>query len=235
MFLTLLTAFNAFSTIITRVREEEGNKTLSPFYFTISSTFFLLFTLVTPLLTCSEKWQVTGGTLCFLINYSTGFIIFYLNHEWQYVITAIGAIINSFGSAIVYIAAARYIHKVCCYYGAENRKGHLYGLFNSIYSSSGILGGVVVTVGLDLLSHRMYFVVVACISALAFFIGLTCVKDMKWEDPDAPPPEPILTTLVRTIKYYPNMISLLPYIFVDGFTNSVSSLTMLHLVPIIHD
>ena len=174
---------------------------------------------------------MAGATLCYLINYSTGFIIFYLSHEWQYVVTAAGAIINAFGSAILYVAGGRYIHQVCALYGADHRKGHLYGLFNSIYSSSGILGGVVVTVGLDLLSHQMYFALVACISAFAFVIGVTCVPSI----PHRPPPtQPIIPTLIKTIKFYPRMVSVLPYILLDGFGVAVSGLTMLHLIPLTH-
>lgn len=59
-----------------------------------------------------------------------------------------------------------------------DKKGHLFGVFNTIFCLSTVLGAVVVTFGLSLLKPNFYFILVSSIAFLAFLYGIFFVKDI---------------------------------------------------------
>ena len=57
-------------------------------------------------------------------------------------------------------------------------KGHYFGLFNTIFCISTILGAIVVTFGLTLFATNIYFILVSGVAFLAFLYGIFFIKDI---------------------------------------------------------
>ena len=76
----------------------------------------------------------------------------------------------------------KYIHKVCHLHERESEIGHYFGMFNSIFFVNSVLGGVVVTFGLEIMSHQNYFILVTCISGLAFLFAASFIRNIKYEE-----------------------------------------------------
>ena len=99
----------------------------------------------------------------------------------KYVLISVAASIGGWFAAFLWLGLARYIHQACHLYNKEREKGHYYGIFNSIYSINNITGGIVVTFGLQLLSHQNYFLLVTGIALVAFLFGAVAIKNIKYE------------------------------------------------------
>lgn len=112
----------------------------------------------------------------------TGFLISGTPMYVKYLVVGLGAFVNGVGGSLLWISLGRYIHKVCHLYDKINEKGHYYGLFNTIYCFSSILGAVVVTFGLSLFSHNVYFMIVTGVALIAFFFGIIFIKDIKIQE-----------------------------------------------------
>lgn len=149
-FFILFTAFNAFQTILTKIYEEEGDRSLGPFTFALNYATFLITNFFVSKVPYSEKWQITFATLTYAFNYSTGFFMAGKPTYVKYLFAAVGAIVNGIGGSFLWTSIGSYIHKVCHFYNKISEKGHYFGLFNSIFCSSTILGAVLVTFGLTL-------------------------------------------------------------------------------------
>ena len=89
----------------------------------------------------------------------------------KYILAIGGSIINGVGVAFLFTCQGSYIHKLCTKYDVLPKKGYYYGLFNSIFTISTIIGAIVVTFGLDLLSHQNYFILVR---SIALFASVIC-------------------------------------------------------------
>jgi hypothetical protein len=74
-FMILFTAFNAFQTILTKIHEEEGDRSLGPFTFAVNYVAFMVSNLFVSKTPYSEKWQIAFSTLTYALNYSTGFFM----------------------------------------------------------------------------------------------------------------------------------------------------------------
>lgn len=55
-------------------------------------------------------------------------------------------------------------------------------MFNSIYFFNCVLGGVVVTFGLEIMSHKNYFILLTCIAGLGSLFAVLFVKNIKYEE-----------------------------------------------------
>ena len=226
----MLTAYSSFGTIIVELYEEEGVPVLAPFIFFVNSTAFVIGNLFAPQCKTSEKWQITLATLTYAFNYCTGYFVINAPLHVKFVLSGIGAFVNGIGAAYLYISLGKYIHNVCELFDEIKRKGHFYGLFNTIYSTSTIIGGFVVTFGLHFFSHQNYFLFVTAIALSAFFYSFFFVKDIQGKVEVQVETKSIVQTIKGTLEYYPKMKDSLGYIFLDGFNVSVSILTMLHLI-----
>lgn len=74
-FMILFTAFTAFQNIVTKIHEDEGDKSLGPFTFAVNYFVFMLSNLISSKTRMSEKWLITFATLPYAVNYSTGFFM----------------------------------------------------------------------------------------------------------------------------------------------------------------
>ena len=92
---------------------------------------------------------------------------------------ALGAIVNGIGASFLWTSVGSYIHKVCHLYNKVPQKGHYFGLFNTIFCLSTILGAIVVTFGLSMFSYNVYFSIVSGVSFLAFIFGILFIKDLE--------------------------------------------------------
>jgi len=128
----------------------------------------------------SEKWQIIFSTLTYSLNYSTGFFMSNKPTEVKYILAAFGAAINGVGASFLWTSVGSYIHKVCHRYGKVDMKGHYFGLFNTLFCCSSVLGSIIVTFGLALFESNIYFVIVTGISLLAFVFGIIFIKDIKY-------------------------------------------------------
>lgn len=97
----------------------------------------------------------------------------------KYILAALGATINGISSSFLWTSVGSYIHKVCEINGQVINKGHFYGLFNMLFCFSNVLGSLVVTFGLMLFSHGVYFILVSGVGLFAFFFGFFFIKDIK--------------------------------------------------------
>jgi hypothetical protein len=87
-------------------------------------------------------------------------------------LAALGAIVNGIGASFLWTSVGSYIHKVCHLHNKISEKGYYFGLFNTIFCASTILGAIVVTFGLSLFSYSIYFVLVSSVAFLAFLYGI---------------------------------------------------------------
>jgi MFS family permease len=99
--------------------------------------------------------------------------------EVKFILAALGASVNGIGASFLWTSVGSYIHKICHTHHKINMKGHYFGLFNTIFCFSSVLGSIVVTFGLSLFSHSIYFVIVSSVALLAFIYGLLFIKDLK--------------------------------------------------------
>lgn len=132
----------------------------------------------------SEKWQITFASFSYALNYSTGFFMFGRPIYVKYILAALGAIANGIGASFLWTSVGSYIHKVCHLYNKVDKKGHYFGLFNTIFCSSTVMGAVIVTFGLTLFEHNTYFVIVSSVALLSFFYGIFFIKDLNLEKKD---------------------------------------------------
>lgn len=181
-FMILFTAFTAFQTIVTRIHEEEGDRSLGPFIFAVNYFAFVISNLFVSRVRFSEKWQITLATLTYAFNYMTGFLISGTPVYVKYMVAALGATVNGFGASFLWTGLGSYIHQVCHLHNKVSEKGHYYGLFQTIYCFSSVLGAIVVTFGLSMFSHTVYFMIVTGVAMVAFFFGMIFIKDIKVSD-----------------------------------------------------
>lgn len=181
-FMILFTAFNAFQTIVTKINEDEGDYSLGPFRFAVNYFAFMLANLFAPKVRYSEKWQITLSTLTYVFHYLTGFFVSGTSTPVKLALAALGATVNGIGASFLWTSVGTYIHKVCHAHDKIKMKGHYFGLFNTIFCLSSILGSFVVTFGLSLFSYSMYFVLVSAVAFLAFLYGIFFIKDIKVQE-----------------------------------------------------
>ena len=178
-FLILFTAHNAFGTIVTRVHEEEGDEKLGPFLFSLNYTTFMIMNLFAPLLTYSLKWQIALSSIAYTFNFATNIFMIGQSEAVKYSLSAIGAVVNGISASFLWVSLGRYIHNACHHFNDIENKGYYYGMFNTIYCSSNIFSGIVITFGLELLSHRNYFILVTGIGVFSFLYSVLMIKNIK--------------------------------------------------------
>lgn len=178
-FMILFTAFNAFQTIVTRINEEEGDYSLGPFRFAVNYFVFMIANLFAPAVKYSEKWQITLSTLTYVFHYLTGFFVEGTSIYVKFTMAALGATVNGIGASFLWTSVGSYIHKICHAHNKVPLKGHYFGLFNTIFCMSTILGSIVVTFGLSLFSYSVYFILVSGVAFLAFLYGIFFIRDIK--------------------------------------------------------
>ena len=91
----------------------------------------------------------------------------------------LGAVVNGIGASFLWTSVGAYIHKVCHMYDKVHLKGHYYGIFNTIFCCSTVLGAIVVTFGLSLFEPNIYFILVSSVAFLAFLYGIFFIKDLN--------------------------------------------------------
>lgn len=74
-FMILFTAFNAFQSIVTKIHEDEGDRSLGPFTFALTYFVFMVSNFFVSESKYSEKWQMTLASLTYVFNYLTGFFM----------------------------------------------------------------------------------------------------------------------------------------------------------------
>ena len=119
-------------------------------------------------------------SLAYAFQYTTGFFMFGDNETVKYIFIVVGASLSGIGTSFLWVSLGRYIHKACHLYEKESEKGHYFGMFNSIYFLNCVLGGVVITFGLEIMSHQNYFILVTCIAGFAFLFAVLFVKNIKY-------------------------------------------------------
>lgn len=97
----------------------------------------------------------------------------------KYILATGGAIVNGIGASFIWTSVGSYIHKVCHLHNKIQIKGHYFGMFNTIFFFSSIMGALVITFGLSLFSTQIYFSLVSGVALLAFFYGIIFIKDIK--------------------------------------------------------
>lgn len=178
-FMILFTASSAFSTIVSKIHEDEGDNILGPFRFAVNYFAFMIANLFVSKVKYSEKKQIVLSTLTYVFYFVTAFFISGTPQYVKFIVVALGSIANGIGATFLWTSVGAYIHKICHKYGKENLKGHYYGLFNTIMSLSGIEGSVVITFGLSYFSNNIYFLIVTGVSCLSFLFGLFFIKDVQ--------------------------------------------------------
>ena len=174
------------------------------------------------------------ASLFYGMNFATGFFMFGDNETIKYIFSSVGASVAGISASFLWVSIGRYIHKACHLYGKENERGHYFGLFNSIYFFNSVLGGVVVTFGLEIMSHQNYFIFITIIAVVAFLFAALFIKNTKHQEKEAK--EETKTTrswkqiLFSTLKFYPTMLPVLGLIFVDGMNIGIQSNTLIHLI-----
>ena len=118
----IMVAYSSFNSILTKIREEDGDKALSPFQFLILYTVNFITNLFVSKVNISEKWQMVFATLGYSANYSTGFLLLGASTETKYILAAIGGLLNGIGSGFLFSFVGRYIHNTCAKYGELERK-----------------------------------------------------------------------------------------------------------------
>ena len=179
-FLILFSAFSAFHNIVTQIHEEEGDRALGPFALAVNYTSYIILNLFAPgCKRISEKWQISLSALGYCFFYSSGFLIDGTATWVKYTITALSALINGVAGSFLWVSVGSYIHKVAHLYNQPHLKGKYYGIFNLFFSLSAVVGAIVVTFGLHLFSHSIYFALVGSIALLAFLFGVFFIKDLN--------------------------------------------------------
>ena len=178
-FLLLFTANTAYANILTKIFEEEGMTKLAPFNFIFNYSSFMIANLFAPLVKFPEKWLMAVASLFYAVNFATGFFMFGENETIKYIFSAVGASIAGISASFLWVSVGRYVHKACHLYGKEGERGHYFGMFNSIYFFNSVLGGVVITFGLEIMSHQHYFILLTLIAVAAFFFAALFIKNIK--------------------------------------------------------
>jgi hypothetical protein len=226
-FLILFTAFTAYQYVIGRVFEEEGNNILAPYTLAISYSFFILSNAIAPAVTLSQKWQMVFSGIGYAVNYAGSSLIIGASTWEQYLIAGVGSAINGTTSGFLWVGVGRYLHNLCSINNEIKKKGHYFGLFNGIFCCSGVTGAIVVTFGLDLLSHSTYFILIGIIAGLAVVFAALFLPDI----PDQQKSGSAGKMLLDTVRSYPVMVNALGVIWIEGICLGVLSTTILHLVP----
>ena len=120
----IMVAYSSFNSILTKIPQEDGDKAHNPSSSSSSTP------PTTPLASCCSE-----------------------HPPIKYILAAIGGLLNGIGSGFLFSCVGRYIHNTCAKYGELERKGFYYGLFSTLYTTSTIVGALVVIFGLDFLTH----------------------------------------------------------------------------------
>ena len=194
---------NAFTTVVTKIWESTGDKTLSPMYFTIQSITAVITGTFTSKLNVSEKWQMVIFSIGFSLTCVAGFLMDGASKEIIYLLAVIGALINGVCLAFIFTCQGRYIHKICVKYQTIENKGQYFGIFSSLSNISTIFSGFVALFGLGFLSHSSYFLLVAgialCSTAFCWFL----VEDVRLPGEEKKPT--FKEQLKKMCKFYPAM------------------------------
>ena len=179
-FMILFSAYNAFQNIVTKIHSEEGDHILGPFALAMNYATFMIMNLFASRFFNGkkEKLLMIIPALCYAFFYSTGFFIEGTTKLEQYLFTGLGAMVGGGSSSFVWIGSSVYIHKVAHHFNKTHLKGHYFGIFNMLFSSSSIIGACIVTFGLTLFSHKTYFAIVGGFAVLAFVFGLIFIKNI---------------------------------------------------------
>ena len=181
LFLTvLITAYNAFTSVVTKVYEEEGEYALGPFtMLTIYCGFMLGGFFIPQLNKVSEKWVFVLGAIGHLIGILSGIQVREIPDWKTYLITGCLAIFCGMGNILVWSSAGAYIHKTAHLYNRMHLKGHYFGILNFMANMSMVSGGLIVTLLLPEIEHTAYYILVALIAGLASLFALLFVKDVN--------------------------------------------------------
>lgn len=107
----------------------------------------------------------------YLANYILSIFIIDAAPAMKYILAAAGSVLSGTASSFLFTCVGPYIHNVCVFHGIISEKGHYNGLFVGFYSTSALTGGLVVTFGLNALSHKMYFIILSGICIVAFLFA----------------------------------------------------------------
>ena len=183
-FCILVTSYNAFSSVVTKVYEEEGEYTLGPYSILMVYLFFMIGNFFASSgRNFGEKWVMIFSSIGAIFLPFSAIEIRDIPTWASYAITAALIIPYSFGSSFFYVAASSYIHKTAHLYGKEEQKGKYYGIFNFIMNLNMLFGGVIVTFGLPQLTHIMYYGLVSLIAFSSLVFGILFMKDLRRVEP----------------------------------------------------
>jgi hypothetical protein len=201
--------------------------------FAMNYGFSMISNSIAPLIFAPYKWQMSFAALGFALNYALSIFTIGTAKWMKYTFSGIGAVVNGFANSVLWVSFGRYIHCVCHQNNKTSQKGYYIGLFKTIFSFSGVVGAVVVTFGLDLLSHQNYFILVGGIAVFAFVFSMVLMKDVKpMEDEQPVEKKTLKQMLVSTFLYYPRMRHMLMFVLVDGVNVGIMTTTLSHLVPV---
>lgn len=178
-YLIWCTASSAFQNVLTKIFEEDGDHSISPFNFLVGYSFFMIGNVFAPLIKFHYKKVLALISIASCIRYALCFLLFVDNQPVKYLSSGFGAAIFGLAQIALWVCAGKYIHEACHMFDKLDEKGHYYGLFNFIFNFSGMIGGIVATFGLELLSHKNYFFLVTAICATTFLFALFCVENIE--------------------------------------------------------
>ena len=202
---------NAFTTVVAKIWESTGDKTLSPMYFIIQSITTVITGTFTSKLNVSEKWQMVLFSIGYSLNCMAAFLMDGASKEIIYLLAVIGALINGVCHAFIYTCQGRYIHKICVKYQTIENKGQYFGIFSSLSNISTIFSGLVALLGLEFLSHSYYFILIAGISLCSTAFCWFLVEDVRLPDEEEKPT--FKEQLKKMCRFYPTMKFILGYAF----------------------
>ena len=97
----------------------------------------------------------------------------------KYTLAALGGFVNGLSAGFLWVGIGSYIHIVCHHFKVIAQKGYYYGLFSTIYTWNTIIGAVIQTFGLLLMTFNLYFLLTSLIAVASFFYALIFIKNIR--------------------------------------------------------
>ena len=182
-FFFLFTPFSSYMTILTHIYQDAGIPGIGPAALACNYTAFIVSTLIAPSVKWPLKRQLLFAGICYTINYSSGIFATLIDVTTiKYGISCIAAMISGSSAGLLWVSNGRYIHLVCQQGNALDKKGEMFGLFNSIFCLSNVAAGLITTFGLGFFNSLVYFIVITCLgilSILYFFFDVLVLSLRK--------------------------------------------------------